>query len=58
MCTQLAVANRAIDGETVFVIHRRPFDSDGDVAVHQIFLIEIGEPHRLPGPGLVDDDWL
>ena len=31
---------------------------DGDIAIHQIFFVEIGEPHRLAGVGLVDDDRL
>ena len=44
------------DGEAVLVIHRRIFDPDGDVAVHQILVVEIGDPHRLAGRRLVDDD--
>ena len=44
--------------EAVLVIHRRPFDRDGDVAVHQILFVEIGKPHRLAVLGLIDDDRL
>src|SRR6185437_837452 len=46
------------DREPVLIIHRRPFHRDGDVAVHQILVVEIGEPHRLAALGLVDDDSL
>jgi len=31
----------AADGKTVLVVHRRPFDGDGDVALHQIGVIEL-----------------
>jgi hypothetical protein len=44
------------DGEAVFVIQRRIFDADGDVAVHQIFPVEIGKRDRLAGFRFVDDD--
>ena len=44
--------------EAVLVIHRRPFDANGDVAVHQILLVEIGELDRLAGLRLVDHDRL
>ena len=46
------------DREPVLVIHRRPIHGDGDVPVHQILLVEIGEPDRLSGLALIDDDRL
>jgi hypothetical protein len=46
------------DREPVLVIHRRPFDANGDIAVHQIGFVEIGKAGRLPAITLVDHNRL
>jgi hypothetical protein len=50
--------HRSLAGERepVLVVEARPFDADGDVAVHQVLLVEIGETDRLPVVGLVNED--
>jgi len=50
--------NLAGDRQAILVIERRPFDPDGDVTLHQIALIEIGEAGFRPGLGLLDHDRL
>jgi hypothetical protein len=42
--------------EAILVIDRRPFDTDGHVAVHQFVLVEIGEADGLARIALVDAD--
>ena len=34
------------DGEAVFIVQRRPFDGDGDVAVHQFGFVELRQRDR------------
>ncbi len=46
------------DGETVLVVDGGIFDADGDVAVHQILLVEILQRDGLTRLGLLDDDGL
>src|SRR5262245_1747380 len=46
------------EGETILVVDGRPFDADGDVALHQIGFIEVGERDRLTALRLLDHDCL
>ena len=46
------------DGEPVLVVQRRIFDADGDVAVHQVGFVEIGECGLGAALGLFDHDCL
>ena len=46
------------DGEAVLVVQRRPFDADGDVAVHQFGFVELRERDGGAFFGLVDPDRL
>src|SRR5215216_1481639 len=50
--------DRSLAGErkAVFVVQAGPIDADGDVAVHQVLLVEIGEADRLPLVGLANED--
>src|SRR5207249_121818 len=46
------------DRETILVVHGRPFDPNGDVALHQIGFVEIGEADPLSAVTLLDYDGL
>ncbi len=46
------------DGETVFVIDRRPFGPKGDIALHQIVVVKIRECSAGAAFALGDDDGL
>src|SRR5581483_10088590 len=46
------------DGETIFVIERRPFDGDDDIAIHQLGFIELRERGGGALVRLVDPDCL
>src|SRR5712692_1460783 len=53
------------DRKSILVVERRPFDMDGDVAVHEIVFIEISKPDLLAGLAFLDHnrfeschDWL
>src|SRR4029077_13568550 len=55
-----AAHHRRLAGERepILVVQRRIFHADGDVALHQFPLVEIGEPDGLAGFRLVDNDRL
>jgi hypothetical protein len=44
------------EGKTVLVVHRRPFDPNGDVAVYQILVVELGKLDFLGVVALLDHD--
>jgi hypothetical protein len=44
------------DGKAVLVVQRRPFDPNGDVALHQFSLVELRERDGGALFGLVDPD--
>src|SRR5258705_10376587 len=46
------------DGETVLVIHRRPLDTNGDITLHQVGFVELGERSSGTLFRLVDADCL
>ena len=46
------------DREPILVIHRRTFDAHGDIALHQIGFVEIGEADLLPAVTLLDHNCL
>jgi len=46
------------DGKAVLVVQRRPFDGNGDVALHQLGFVELGKRRCGALVGLVDPDRL
>src|SRR5262249_45932573 len=46
------------DCKPVLVVHRRPFDPNSDVSLHQMGFVEIGEADLLPAVTLLDHDCL
>jgi hypothetical protein len=44
------------DGEAVLVVDGGPGNADGDVAVHQVGFVELGQGYALPLVGLLDHD--
>ena len=45
-------------GQAVLVVDRRMGDAHGDVALHQVALVELGELAGIAGVGLGDDEGL